>query len=506
MKLSIKYMVLVTALWLGSCESQLDLQPQGTPSSGNFWKTGDDAIAGINSIYALYSSNGMYGGGAFWYMSASDDYGTKATGNADRFKNFQLDGNESETRGSWGLHYQAMKRANDALRNIPIIAMDESLKNRLMGEAYFNHAVMHLELAYRYGDSRAGIPIPDREDPTKIYIERPANVGVNYAYIAADLLKAAELLPLFSTLSAADYGRAHRTAAWAYLARTYLYAKDWPNAAKYADMVIGSGQHELLANFKDVFTTANNWSKEYIWSVTNSATFPNSVGCVFPGLLLEDKGWGIYNGWGQFYPTQDLYESYEAGDQRREVTILRKGDTFQFFGQPRTYNVGAFAVSASNRTGLQFNKYMEPYTHANPMGTYVNSNGNRPTTAMNVPLLRYADVVLMKAEASLMMNQNADPQINAIRVRAGLSPIQNATLDHLKRERRNELAGEWTDRHYDLVRWGDAQRVYAKPTLHADGHVIYPGRTFNPSVMHVWPIPPEEIRVSKETLTQNQGW
>jgi hypothetical protein len=506
MKVSIKFMALAMSLFLGSCESQLDLVPQGTPSSGNFWKSGEDAVAGVNSIYAMYSSNAMYGGGAYWYISASDDFGTKATGNADRFKTFQLDGNESETRGSWALHYQVMKRANDVLRNVPDITMDATLKNRILGEAYFNHAVMHLELAYRYGDSRAGIPIPDRENPTDIYIQRPVNVGVNFSYIEADLLKAAELLPLFSSLNATDYGRGHKTAAWAYLARTYLYAKDWANAAKYADLVINSGEHQLLSTFQDVFTVANNWSKEYIWSVTNNATFPNSVGCVLPGLLLEDKGWGIYNGWGQFYPTQDLYDSYEEGDERRAVTILKKGDSFKFFGEQRLYNVGAFTVSASNRTGLQFNKYMEPYSYANPMGTYINSNGNRPTTAMNIPLLRYADVLLMKAEASLMLNQNADNEINAIRVRAGLSPIQNATLDHLKRERRSELAGEWTDRHYDLVRWGDAQRVYSKPTLHADGHVVYPGRTFNPSVMHVWPIPPEEIRVSKGTLNQNEGW
>lgn len=506
MKYNKVYTTLFSLLLFTSCEKQLDLVPQGAPSTGNFWKSAEDAIAGVNSIYALYSNNGMYGGGAFWYTNASDDIGTKATGNADRYKYFQLDGNESETRNVWSLRYQAMKRANDALRNIPQISMDESLKNRLLGEAYFNHAIMHLETAYRYGDDRSGIPIPDREHSENIYVPRTATVADNYAYIAADLQRAADLLPYFSELAKEDYGRAHKTAAWAYLARTYLYAKDWENCILYADMVIQSGQHALLPQFKEVFTIANNWSKEYIWSVTNSATFPNSVGCVFPGLLLEDKGWGFYNGWGQFYPTKELYDAYEERDQRRAATILKTGDRFMFFGEERIFNVGQFTVSSSNRTGLQFNKYMEPYGYPNPTGTYINSNGNRPTTAMNVPLLRYADVLLMKAEALLMLNRSADQEINMIRTRAGLAELHGATLTDLKRERRCELAGEWTDRHFDLVRWGDAQAVYAKPLHHADGQEIYSGRNFNPAIHHVWPIPPEEIRISKGTLAQNEGW
>lgn len=506
MKRYISYLFSILSLAFTACEDELDLDPQGAPSSAGFWKTQEDAIAGINSIYALYSSNSMYGQGAFWYVNASDDLGTKATGNADRYKYFQLDGNESETSSVWSIRYQAMKRANDVIAQIPNIDMDQNLKDRLLGEAYFNHAVMHLELAYRYGDHRAGIPIQNRENSDDIYIERPQSVQVNYDYIASDLQKAAELLPFFSELASEDYGRAHKTAALAYLTRTYLYAEDWQNALKYADQVVGSGQHSLLENYADLFTIASNWSSEYIWSVTNSAQFPNSVGSIFPGVMLEDKGWGLYNGWGIYYPTRDLYESFEEGDQRTAVTILKTGDKFMFFGQERIYNQGGFTVSASNRTGFQFNKYMEPYSYPNPTGSYINSNGNRPTTAMNIPLLRYADVILMKAEAKLMLGMDADAELNQIRQRAGLEPLIGATMEDLKQERRSELAGEWTDRHWDLVRWGDAKEKYAEPLLHADGHVIYEGRTFDPEVHHVWPIPLEEIQASKGTLTQNEGW
>jgi hypothetical protein len=493
-----------------ACEKDLDLDPQGAPSSANFWKTPADAKAGVNAIYGLYSDDNMYGRGFFWLNNASDDIGTKPRQNAERIKNFIVDGSESDTKNIWGIHYEIMKRCNDVIRNIPKIALDDATKNKMLGEAYFNHAVMHLELAYRYGDDRAGIPIQDRENPANIYVPRAKNVAENYAYIANDLIKASELLPYFSEITADNYGRAHKTAAWGYLVRTYLYAKDWDNAIKYANMIVASGKHALLPNFEDVFKITNNWSSEYIWSVTSSAS-NTSLGSIFPGVCLEDKGWGAYNGWGNFYPTKELFDSYQSGDKRRSATILQRGDKFKYFGEEVTFNEGKYAVSSSNRTGYQFKKYMEPFSYAKTTSNgvdirYVNANGDKPSTALNLPLLRYADVILMLAEAKLMKGQNADLEINMIRNRAGLTSITGATMKNLKTERRCELAGEWTDRHFDLVRWGDAQAVYAQPLHHYDGSIIYPARNFNPKIHHVWPIPPDEIAVSKGKLPQNEGW
>jgi hypothetical protein len=493
----------------------LDVVPQGAPASASFWRNEADAITGINAAYAEFSNDDMYGRGFFWLSNASDDIGTKPRAFSENVKAFKITGNESEVKSIWRLHYLTMKRCNDVIRNVPAIQMNEALKNRILGEAHFLHAVMHLELAYHYGDHRAGIPIIDRVDFENAYVPRPANVQVNYDYIIEDLKAAADLLPYFDEYAKADQGRPHKTAAWAYIARTALYAKDWATAELYAGMVIGSGKHALLQNFEDVFKIANNFSTEYVWSVVSSAK-DTGLGSIFPGVLLEDKGWTQYNGWGVFYPTQDLYEEYETGDERREATILKTGDTFRYFGADAIFNVGAYAVSSSNRTGLQFRKFMEPYGYPkvnNSVDTrYVNSNADKPTTALNVPLLRYADVLLMMAEAKLMQSKDADSEINAIRGRAGLDPIAGATMTDLKHERRCELAGEWTDHHFDLVRWGDAEATYAQPLYHAyaldngSPKQIYAGRTFNPAIHHVWPIPPDEIAVSKGTLTQNEGW
>jgi starch-binding outer membrane protein, SusD/RagB family len=508
--------MLASMLVATSCDDMLDVTPQGTPSDTNFWRNETDAISGINGVYAEYSNDDMYGRGFFWLSNGSDDIGTKPRAFSENVKAFKVTGNESETKNIWALHYRTMKRCNDVLRNVPDIEMNEALKTRILGEAHFHHAVMHLELAYHYGDHRAGVPIVDREKPEDPYVARPANVQVNYAYIAEDLKQAAEMLPYFEEYESADYGRPHKTAAWAYLARTYLYAGDWANAELYADKVTGSGKHDLVEDFAALFTIANNFSPEYIWSVTSSAK-DTGLGSIFPGVLLEDKGWGAYNGWGVFYPTQDLYNEYEEGDERREATILKTGDTFKYFGEDVKFNEDKYIVSSSNRTGLQFRKFMEPFGYPKVAGSvdtrYVNTNADKPTTSLNVPLIRYADVLLMKAEARIMQGKNADAEINEVRDRAGLDPLSNATITDLKHERRCELAGEWTDRHFDLVRWGDAQAKYGQPLYHAyaketngTAKVIYAARTFNPAIHHVWPIPPDEIAVSKGTLWQNEGW
>ena len=122
----------------------------------------------------------------------------------------------------------------------------------------------------------------------------------------------------------------------------------------------------------------------------------------------------------------------------------------------------------------------------------------------------------MKSEAQIMQGQNGDDALNAVRERAGLDAITGATIDDLKHERRVELAGEFANRHFDLVRWGDAFEAYTQP-LHGRVHtsktdpdsdytieVVRDARNFDPSYMNVWPIPVEVIDASG--LPQNIGW
>ncbi|PWN69822.1 RagB/SusD family nutrient uptake outer membrane protein [Chryseobacterium phosphatilyticum] len=494
--------LLITGLSISalSCTNELDIQPEGTPTEASFWKTENDLITGANAMYKPLSDSEFYGRGFFWFINASDDMVTgRSKSEADNVKNFSsnyIAAGDLETQ--WNKRYTVIGVANRVIRNVNNIQASQAVKNKYLGEALFMSSRMYFELAYSYGNEKAGVPIIDRTKEPEGPAPRAANVMENYKYIVEDLKKAAELLPNQAELPAKDYGRPHKAAAWALLAKVYLFMKDWQNAAFWANEVMTKGNRNLLNNYADVFKAENNYSSEYIWSVPSTPKF-NSVGSILPGVMLENKGWGEYNGWGYFQPTKELYDEYETGDLRRSATILKLGDKFTFNGTERTY------ASSNSLTGYQFNKYMDAFKYPLSSG-HVSANGDYPCTDLAVPIMRYAEVILIKAEALLMSGGNADQEINIIRIRAGLTPKTGCTMADLKHERRCELAGEWADRHRDLVRWGDAQATYAKPLHGINGQIVWAARNFNPTVHNVWAVPQAEIVNSYGIIKQNEGW
>lgn len=516
--------ILIAVLGMISCSDDFtNLEPIGSVTSTNFWKSEDDAIKASNALYKEMKEQNMFGRGFFWYLNASDDMVTgRSRTDVDNAKNFIMTGGERSFKNMYGDSYKVIRRANTILANVPSMNLSQDLKNRILGEAYFMRGFSLFWVAHMYGDNgtNGGVPIITLENmnnPAGSF-ERPTSVTENYNQIVKDLKKAANLLPLFTEYDGKNYGRAHKDAALAYIAKTYLYwaqydTSKYTDAVTYCDAVTNSGSGRGLIDtntpskdFRMTHSSVNNWASEYIWSVNSS----EQGGSILTGVMLENKGWGKYNGWGYFQPTAELYNEFEANDERRKVTVLAFGDEFPYFGETRRYQ------SENSLSGLQFNKYMYEFQNADAIGNTVNSNGDNPTTDYNVPLLRYAEILLIKAEALIMQGQNGDTEINMLRDRAGLPLITNATMADLKHERRVELAGEFANRHFDLVRWNDAQTAYAQPLhgrIHADRsnpdspftlEEIWPARNFDPSFMHVWPIPTNAVEASK--IDQNTGW
>lgn len=514
----------ISVFMFASCSDDFtELEPKGSVSYENFWNTEDDAKLAVNSLYNEMKASEMFSRGFFWYINASDDMITgRIKADADNIKNFVCTGDEGYTKYMYEAAFKVIRRANDILKNVPEMNIDENLKNRMLGEAYFMRGFHYFWLAHTYGDDgqNGGIPIvtvDNMEAPAGSY-ERPSSVVENYEQIVQDLNTAAELLPLFTEMSGADYGRAHKDAAYAYIAKTYLYwaqydSSKYAEVVTYCDRVTNSGSGRALIDtdmpeedFRLLHSHLNNWTSEYIWSVNSGV----NGGSILPGVMLENKGWSSYNGWGYYQPTLELYEAFEEEDVRREVTILKYGDEFPYFGQTRAY------YSENSLSGFQFNKYMYEFGLESPIGTYINSNGDDPSSIYNVPLMRYAEILLMKSEAFIMQGQNGDAPLNLVRDRAGLAPISGATLEDLKHERRVELAGEFANRHFDLIRWGDAEDTYSK-ALHGRIHTdrtdptsdytveeVWDARDFDSSFMHVWPLPTTVIESSG--IPQNQGW
>lgn len=523
---------LLCVLLLCGCEKELE--PYGPVSSENFWKTETDVLSALDAFYEYTYWEEVSGRGHFWYENCSDDMFTGRTNaTADQYKNFTMSATTGYLNIIWPTMYRLIAKSNDILRYVPeITGVSQSLKDMAVGQAHFFRAYAYLWLAPWYGDAgvNGGLPIITEETPaTDIDVPRPPSVLDNYSMMIEDFRKAGNLLPSFSQLAEADYGRPYKGAAWAFAARTALYAAQWDPS--YFDVVIemcdnvinmtGADKRDLYPDFTTLFTIENNFCEEYIYSLLG-----NKVdGSKFHGMGFQNGGFGIYNTWGYYQPTAELYEAYPPGDIRRDATILVPGQHITFIGNDIHWAVNPAEISSPS--GMTFRKFMSVFEPADCLGNTVNTSGDNQTNELGTCVMRFADVLLMKAEALIWKNGEGDATakalLNQIRKRAGLPENSNATREELKTERRLELAYEFLpSRHFDLVRWGDAQATYAKPlhgyeikfkTVGDDPYVfdpstkkeVWPARSFDPTKNHVFPIHANAINSSKN-LKQNQGY
>ena len=539
------------ALTVGGCEDFLEHEPYGVPTADNFWKTEDDVRNALDAFYDYTNYEGVCGRGIFYYENCSDDMFTgrpQAPSDSYTCENFKMGAvNNLDVNDTWPVMYRMINKANNILRHVPGMNISEELKNNAIGQARFFRAYAYLWLAPWYGDNsiNGGIPIVTEETPEDdMDVPRPPTILDNYNMIIDDMREAAGRLPLLSKMAESDYGRPYKTAAWAFAARAALYAAQYTDNSKatekytpaeYYKTVIdlcdsvmnltGADERELHeaaagsphTNFADLFRWENNFSKEYIYSILGNET----AGPKFHGMFFQANGWGWYNTWGYFMPTLSLYQAYESeGDnQRREATILAPGEYIKFIGHDVYWCVNPSLMYSES--AMTNRKFMSVFEDADCVGKYVNVSGNNQSNRLAVHIMRYADILLMKAEALIWTNQNLDDAkalINQVRTRAGLSEITTATQEALKTERRLEFAFEFfPSRHLDLLRWGDAQAIYAEPTegwqveVNTDGTIkktvvtVRQPRDFNPNKHHVFPIPDAEIRKSNN-LKQNEGY
>lgn len=514
---------------LSGCNDFLEYEPYGLQGSVNFWKTESDVQKALDAFHEFNYKEGVTGRGFMWFENCSDNMVTgRPQAEAAQIKNFQMSAaNGRDAKDNWPYMFQLNAKANDVLRNVPKMNISENMKNNAIGQAHFYRGMAYLWLSPFYGDNgpNGGLPIITENTPTQdLDQKRPASVLANYNLIIEDMRTAATLLPYFSQLASKDYGRPHKAAAWAFAARAALYAAQYDT--KYYDVVIefcnkiinmtGRDKRGLYPNYAGLFRQENNFCEEYLFSLLGSAV----EGPKFHGMSFQNKGWGLYNTWGYFQPTLELYKAFEQGDMRRSATILFPNEHIKFVGMDVTYAVGRW--NSESLSGMTFRKFMSPWENADCIGKTVNTNGNNASNVLGTVLIRYADILLMKAEALIWTkgegNIEAKALLNQIRKRAGLPENTQATKQQLKNERRCELAFEFQpSRHIDLVRWGDAQKEYAKPLHgvvtvlrsnvfdHVEEVEIWPSRTFNPKINHVFPIPSSEISKGKN-LKQNIGY
>ncbi len=536
--------VAISALALSSCADFLDVQPEGNPSTGTYFVNDEQAVDAIDGLYAPVHQEKGFGRELFWEQGAACDIVWAKTRSYNSLATFQYNGDESPIRGGFNLFYENMARSNWIIKQL--LAKEKKtglskVETRSLGEAFFMRGMAHFWIAYRYGTSQQGVPFVRYEDfageyDNSIPPQLPTVVD-NYKLIVEDMDKAISYLPAFEDYSDDDKGRAHKAAAVAYKAKVYAYwatwdQTQWDNVITMVNSLETEYGRDLATTFDELFSSdyKNFWNKEYIWSIPSNGGSTGG-GVEFVGVILEDKGWGTYNGWGQIKPSYDIYEEMAkdgAGNDRLVRSILEYNQEFQFFGVNRK-----FYSDTNLDVGFQINKYMDPFKHkdADKEG-YVNTNGNWPTARINFPLIRFAEMLLFRAEAYLMTNQPglAKQDLNRIRKRSNLVELANdATMQDLYHERRCELAFEYTDHLFDLKRWHRssnaeikaiaASELNAHPrirkytdrsnpesTFTIEPYVDYKNKAAYQDYMMVFPYPSEQITKSNGKLKQNDGY
>ena len=470
-----------------ACEKFLDYAPQGSPTVDNYFLNDDQANNAVDIIYyRLFERDGMFSRDIYWEQACANDMVWGKTRGFNPLATLTYTGNESPLVDTFGRIYRyGLSRANWVVNALLQKQEKEGLsdvEHRVLGEAYFLRAQFHLLAAYRYGTKELGVPFVAYEDVEGGYnYEIPdqlPSVTDNYAYIISDLEKAEEILPLFESYGANDRGRAHKASAAALMAKAYAYwamwdTSKWDKVIECVNRLESSYGRDLVPNYPDLFAPdwqKGFWTKEYCWGIPGEGgpDGGGGGGVELTGVMLEDKGWGKFNGWGQIHPSYDLYEEMakdnedtngdgvsdyqDTKNERLAKTILEYNDEFVYFGETMRY------YSPVNiEVGFQCNKYMEAFEPANCVGTTVLDNGNWPVTQVMWPIVRFADCLLLRAEANLALGNAAAAatDINRIRVRSHLKPISgNATWTDLYHERRCELAFEFAADHaFDCKRW-----------------------------------------------------
>ena len=543
MKKYISFLAL-SALALSSCADFLDVQPEGQPSTNTYFVNDEQAIDAIDGLYAPVHQEKGFGRELFWEQGAACDIVWAKVRSYPSLATFKYNGDEGPIRGGFNMFYENMSRSNWIIKQLLAKKAKSGLskiETRSLGEAFFMRGMAHFWIAYRYGTAAQGVPFVRYEDfageyDNSIPPQLPSVVD-NYKLIVEDMDNAISLLPKFEEYSAEDQGRAHKAAAVAYKAKVYAYwatwdETQWTNVITMVNSLEADYGRDLAATFDELFSSEfkNFWNKEYLWSIpSNGASIGGGV--EFVRVILEDKGWGVYNGWGQIKPSYDIYEEMEkdgVANDRLVRSILEYNQEFQFFGENRR-----FYSDTNLDVGFQINKYMDPFKHKNAdTEGYVNTNGNWPTARINFPLIRFAEMLLFRAEAYLMTGQadKAKLDINRIRKRSNLSELtSDATMADLYHERRCELAFEYTDHLFDLKRWHRSSnadiKALATSELNAHPRIRkykerskplssftvepysdYPDKAAYQDFMMVFPYPSEQITKSNGKLKQNQGY
>ena len=526
---------LVVTMPLGGCQSSdslLDVVSPTTVSDAIFWTQEADAIFFLTGTYSSLPG---------WFDVIGLD-GVTDNGGVNRqfdgryvYSDGSFDPQSGYSRGQWVQYYNGVARANTLLANIdriPAAKIDATRKARYIAEAKFLRGALYLQLVGLFGPVPMPLVTVTDAQARELTNETTAKL---YDQILLDLDAAAAVLPVSYT--GADIGRATKGAALAYKARAALFAGRNQIAADAAKAVMDMGTYSLLANYANLFLYAGEGSAETIFArrYAKAAQATGQANGIF-----GEYGPPTNAGPGRVVPIRNLVDAYQMTDgmpkessplynpapypsasgtmhdnrdPRLAATILYPGASWDgaiFDSRPLGISNRPEAINGGNEnvsvTGYNIRKYID-----------LTDKADRGNGGVDVLLMRYADVLLMFAEAKVALGQadaSALAALNLVRVRAGMPALTTLTQADVRYERRVELAFEGL-RLFDIRRWQIAAQVMPAPAVTGIDYFDAAGvkktaaqpasaRAF-PTRAYLWPIPQSELDLNK-SLKQNAGF
>jgi hypothetical protein len=475
MKLPLTILLLLA---LSSCQDILDKEPLGILDADSFFQTADDAVQAVNAAYkplTFSSENNNF----YWAFAEfpSDEAVVGGDGSRPGFVEldfFTYTPRTNEFNDFWRLNYQGITQANTVIEKVPGIDMDVTLKNRVLGEAYFLRAYYYFQLAQVFGN----VPLLTKiTPPDELKVPATPRADV-FQQVVADCELAASLLPV--THPGSDVGRATKGAALALAAKTALYEKNWEQVLGYVGQVKALGVYALMADYEDNFREETQNNSESVWEIQH-ANLELGVGNSLNQWWASKK---FGDGYGFAEVTQEFVDAFEPGDPRRKFTVASNNEPY----------FGLIYKNSFSSTRFSPRKYLQPDSTATQK-----ADGD-----INYTAIRYAEVLLWEAEALAELGRTAEAQapLEEVRARAraqaddpatALPPVtttdQAAMIEAVRHERQVELGFE-LHRFFDLVRWGLADQKLPD---------------FEPGKHEVFPIPQKE-RDLNPALAQNPGY
>ena len=532
----------LATLSLSSCNDWLTEETPGTTKVSEFFTSLSTAEAVVNAAYVPMTWE--FGTTYYpeWYFGdiVSDDAlkgGQDINDGADlrELENFKANSDNEILLQYYRAQWQGIQRANLAIDEIPTTRIetegDEAEKqakyrDRYLGEAYFLRGYYYFRLARMFG----GMPLIDYViKSSNQWAQTRTTMDETLNFAIEDFKRAENLLWEKDKYSNEELGRATKGAAQAMLLKANLYRADYlrnagneteaqkyfAEAAKWGEKVIKSRQYSLWPNYLDNFRLANENGRESVFEIQYTEEATSDYGGegytrgTMTTILQRSRSSAFGEaGWGYDRPTQNLYNEYEAGDARRDETILVPTDV--------QIETPAQEIYCGDR---MLNRKYAMYNDGTNGGIYKLAHPTR--SPKNNIQIRYADVLLMYAEACCETGDlpSAKTALKEVRDRAGLSQfpytavIQGQTVTYndnqedlrkaIRHERRVELAMEG-HRWFDLTRWGIAKETMDTYMAGETEEAKELYGTFQKGKHELFPIPSKEIDLSG--IEQNPNW